>query len=127
MKVWDIMNKELGISRDITVTFRKSVSVRPYETEVVEATTTIRIDKPISGSMRMLITACAQAQLEYEVYTNLMAKGLVQVAEFQIREKNLSDLLDHLKSVCESYNENVEEQLNALGMRIMENSNGQNV
>lgn len=127
MNIWDVMNKGLGKSGTITVTFRKTVSIKPYESEIIEATTTLNIDREISGSLRMMVLAAAHAQLEYEVYVNLLAKGLVPVSELQVREKNLNDALNHIKDIGEEYGEDVLSELDSLNIIKQESKYEQNV
>lgn len=54
----DILNASLGeVSNKLSVTFKKTVLVRSYETEVVEAVTEVNLDQEITGIERMFVTA----------------------------------------------------------------------
>ena len=46
-------------SSEIVANFKKTVLIRDYETEVIEATSSIKIDHPINGTERMFISIWA--------------------------------------------------------------------
>lgn len=97
------MNASLGeVSNDLTVTFKKTVLIRSYETEVIEATSTIKLDEQLVGIERMFVTAVLEIQLEYTVYTNLAIKGLVTNTEFINRKAELEEELYTIKSKADS-------------------------
>lgn len=62
---------------EIRVSFKKTVSVKPYETEVVESEAVVKVPKGISSIERMIYIAVVQAQIQYEVYLTLALKGYV--------------------------------------------------
>lgn len=66
---------------EIRVSFKKTVSVKPYETEVLESEAVVKVPKGTSGIERMLYTAIVQAQVQYEVYMMLALKGYVTQEE----------------------------------------------
>lgn len=86
-----------GRENRITVAFKKTCNVRPYESETVEATTEIVIDTSLKGYERQFVLAVAQASVELEVYNNLLAKGLISVQEHTERIKALDFLLKDLE------------------------------
>lgn len=88
----DIMQASLGeISNKLEVTFKKTVLIRDYETEVIESTTTVELDHSITGIERMFITAILQIQMEYMAYCNLAAKGIVTSIQLSERKKMLEE------------------------------------
>lgn len=94
----DILNASLGeVSNKLSVTFKKTVLVRNYETEVVEAVTTVDLDHPITGIERMFVTAILEVQMEYMVYCQLAVKGTVTQKELADRKKALEDGLYSIK------------------------------
>lgn len=94
----DIMNASIGeISNELTVTFKKTVLLRQYETEVIESSTTVKIDKTVSAIERMFITAMLQIQMEYTAYINLAAKGLVTKSQLAERKEMLEQSLYSIK------------------------------
>jgi hypothetical protein len=93
-----IMDASFGeVSNSLTVTFKKTVLTKQYETEVVEATSTIELDHPLIGIERMFITGVIQAQLEYGAYINLVSKGLVTKTELNNRKIALEEDLYSIK------------------------------
>lgn len=93
-----IMNASIGeISNELTVTFKKTVLLRQYETEVIESSTTVKIDKTVSAIERMFITAMLQIQMEYTAYINLATKGLVTKSQLAERKEMLEQSLYSIK------------------------------
>lgn len=82
----DIMSASFGeVSNKLTVTFKKTVLIRDYETEVIEATNSVEFDHPLIGIERMFVTAIIEIQMEYTAYVNLVCKGLL--TELQLKER----------------------------------------
>lgn len=102
------MDKILGASfgeasSEIKATFKKTVRIREYETEVIEIESKLDMgDKTLSGIERVLVSAILQAQLEYESYCGLCYKGLVTQEELNQRRQNLVDEIVALKAKAES-------------------------
>jgi len=93
-----IMQASLGeVSNKLNVTFKKTVLIRDYETEVIESTTSVELEHPISGIERMFITAILEIQMEYTAYINLTAKGLVTQSQFAQRKQMLEEGLYSIK------------------------------
>lgn len=87
-----IMSSTIGeASSTIRASYKKTVLIRQYETEVIELDTTLTIDKEVSNAERILISALLQAQLEYSAYINLANKGLVTQSELDKRKKELEE------------------------------------
>lgn len=99
----DIMQSSLGESNnELTVNFKKTVLIREYETEVIEATSSIKFDKPLNGIERMFITAILQIQMEYTSYINLATKGLVTQTQLSERKSSLEEDITILKLKAEA-------------------------
>ena len=99
----DIMQASLGeVSNKLTVTFKKTVLIRDYETEVIESTTSIELDHPVSAIERMFITAVLEIQMEYTAYINLAAKGLITQTQLLQRKQMLEEGLFSIKFKAES-------------------------
>lgn len=93
-----IMEASFGeISNDLTVTFKKTVLLRQYETEVIESTSTVKFDHPLVGIERMFVTAILEIQMEYTAYINLTTKGLITNTQFQQRKEELEQNLYNIK------------------------------
>jgi len=98
-----IMSASFGeVANELTVTFKKTVLIRDYETEVVEATTTVKLDKPVSGIERMFISALLQVQMEYTTYCNLATKGIVTQTQLMERKKMLEEAVFNIKYKADS-------------------------
>lgn len=103
----NVMNRALAASfgeasNTLTVSFKKTILIRDYETEVIESSTSVNIDKSISGAERAFITAIMRVQMEYEAYCNLVMKGMVTQTEFNQRKEALANDLLALKAKAES-------------------------
>lgn len=93
-----IMNASLGeVSNKLTVTFKKTVLIRDYETEVIEATNSVEFEQPLVGIERMFVTAVMEIQMEYTAYINLLSKGLITKTEFANRKAALEEGLYSIK------------------------------
>ena len=94
----DIMQASIGeVSNKLVVTFKKTVLIRDYETEVIESTSTVELDHNVTGIERMFITALLQIQMEYTAYCNLAAKGIVTNTQLAERKKMLEEGLYAIK------------------------------
>lgn len=94
----NIMEASLGeVSNELTVTFKKTVLIRQYETEVLEATTSVKFDHPLIGVERMFVAAILEIQMEYTAYINLASKGLVTQSQLTERKLILEQSLFSIK------------------------------
>lgn len=99
----NVLNSSFGeASSEMSASFKKTVLVRQYETEVVEYSTVLKIEKPISGAERVLISAMLQIQLEYSAYVDLVYKGYVTENEFNQRKTALTEEINNLTRKAES-------------------------
>ena len=93
-----ILSASLGeVSNKLTVTFKKTVLIRDYETEVIEATNSVEFDHPLVGIERMFVAAILEIQMEYTAYINLTAKGLISNTQFKQRKEELEQGLYSIK------------------------------
>lgn len=93
-----VMNASLGeVSNKLTITFKKTVLIRDYETEVIEATNSVEFDHNLIGIERMFVSAIIEMQMEYTTYINLVSKGLITQTEFASRRKTLEEALFSIK------------------------------
>lgn len=93
-----IMEASLGeVSNKLTVTFKKTVLIRDYETEVIEATNSVEFDHPLVGIERMFVTAILEIQMEYTAYINLASKGIITQSQLTERKLMLEQSLYTIK------------------------------
>ena len=93
-----IMEASLGeVSNKLTVTFKKTVLIRDYETEVIESTITVDLEEELTAIERMFVSALLQVQMEYTAYCNLAAKGIVTVQQLTERKAMLEEGLYNIK------------------------------
>lgn len=93
-----IMEASLGeVSNKLTVTFKKTVLIRDYETEVIEATNSVEFDHPLIGIERMFVTAIIEIQMEYTAYISLASKGLITNSQLAERKTMLEQSLYSIK------------------------------
>lgn len=101
----DILNSSMGEpSSKIRASFKKTVQVKSYETEVIECETELILEEALTGLERVFVTALLHAQLEYEAFINLHFKGWVSDAEFEARKTRLVNSVNIIKSKAESMN-----------------------
>jgi len=93
-----ILDASLGeVSNKITVTFKKTVLIRDYETEVIEATNSVEFDHALVGVERMFVSAIIEIQMEYTAYVNLVSKGLITGSQLKERKRMLEESLYSIK------------------------------
>ena len=94
----NIMEASLGeVSNRLTVTFKKTVLIRDYETEVIEATNSVEFDHPLIGIERLFVTAILEIQMEYTAYINLASKGIITQTQLSERKLMLEQSLYSIK------------------------------
>lgn len=103
LTIENVLDASLGeSSNQLNVSFKKTVLIRDYETEVIEASTNVVLDKELNGAERTFVTALLRVQLEYEAYCNLLMKGLVTQTAFNNRKADLEQELNLLKDKVET-------------------------
>lgn len=75
----------------LRVTFKKTLNVKAYESEVVEAEASLKVPNNLVGIERSLYLAIMQAQLEYEVYYGLAVKNQITQQELVRRSEELTN------------------------------------
>jgi hypothetical protein len=94
----DIMQASFGeVANELTVTFKKTVLQRQYETEVIESTSKVKLDNTLTGIERMFVTALIEVQLEYTTYVSLAAKGVITQSKLAERKQMLEEGLYSIK------------------------------
>lgn len=83
-------------------TFKKTVSVREFETEVVEMENTLDVPSSVTGAERALISAILRAQVEYAGYRNMCDKGFVTADEMVARVRSIESEITSLKAKAEA-------------------------
>lgn len=86
----------------LRVTFRKTVCLRQYETEVVEADFEVPVTPDDVANRLPYIESLALAKLEYGVMFNLYAAHLITEEQFAERKRQLEDAVTAQKNYCES-------------------------
>lgn len=95
----NIMRSTVGeTSSKVRASYKKTVLIRQYETEVIELETELNVERKLSGAERMLISAILQAQLEFMAYTQLGVKGLITQTELDNRKKELETSVALIKA-----------------------------
>lgn len=99
----DILNAGFGESGStVRATFKKTILIKQYETEVMECGSILNIDRPITGIERSIISAILQAQLEFTCYAELAYRGFVTGSELETRKKALTDAVNSLMAKGEA-------------------------
>lgn len=102
LSIENIMNTTFGeVSSEIRGSYKKTILVRQYETEVIEVESVLKLETEVSGAERMFISALLQVQLEYTAYCQLAFKGLVTETELKERRKQLEDGAEAIKNKAE--------------------------
>lgn len=92
MDIKQIVEANIGTSAkngELRVNFKKTVNIRQYETEVVEASLTVPLAPEDVGPRYELIEAIAFAKVEYGVLFSLLAAGRITQAEFDQRKSEM--------------------------------------
>lgn len=92
MDIKDIISANIGTCKEngsLHVSFKKTVNIRQYETEVVEASLTVPLGHEDVGHRLELVESIALAKVEYGVMFNLLAAGRITQAEFDQRKLEL--------------------------------------
>ncbi len=98
----DILRASLGESGSkIRATFKKTINIKQYESESIEAETVLEIEEGLTGAERVLLSAILQAQMEYTAFVAFLAKGQVTQAEFNQRRAELEGEIAILKGKAE--------------------------
>lgn len=100
----DIMRAKLGDipeTGELTVRFKKTTNVRQYESEVIEASMSLKCENNLTGAERMLALALMQAQLEYEVFCSLAFKGVINQTELNQRKDELEKAVNSIRAKAE--------------------------
>ena len=104
MTIEEIMGAKLGEVGEedkVSIGFKKTINIKPYESEVMEVNMDLKVPSKYSGAERMLVMAILQAQAEYEVYCMLVFKGQISREEFGERKKELEDAVEAIKRKAE--------------------------
>ena len=86
----------------LRVTFKKTVKVREYETEVMEVTNELEIDKDLKGMERIAISQILKCQAEYCVYIDMHEGGVISDDEYMIKRNEIEDKLGIIIGRAES-------------------------
>ena len=100
----DIMRAKLGDipeTGDLTVRFKKTINIRQYESEVIEASMSLKCENNLTGAERMLALALMQAQLEYEAFCSLAFKGVINQTELNQRKDELEKAVNSIRAKAE--------------------------
>lgn len=99
----NILDFSLGErSNSLEVEFKKTLFIRDYETEVIDSKVNIQLDRQLSGMQRAFVCAVVRAQLEYEAYVSLLAKGSVTQTEFMTRKTSIESEINNLIAKAEA-------------------------
>ncbi|MEM4385946.1 MAG: hypothetical protein QXD03_05305 [Candidatus Anstonellales archaeon] len=99
----DLLKINLGeASNNIKVTFRKTVNIKPYETETFEVTNEVTLNRSLTGLERFYVDAIMQAQAEYSVYANLYNRGMMSREEFKTKKEDITNFINSVKVKIES-------------------------
>ena len=97
-----ILGASLGEqSSQLKASFKKTVFVRQYESEVAEVTADLELSSGITGFERIVATAILQAQIEYQAYDQLLNKGFVTKEEMASRREMLENNVNHVIAIAE--------------------------
>lgn len=103
----DILGFDFGeAASTVRASFKKTVYVKQYETEVVEVSSQLNFDKELSGTERMLYSAILQAQIEYESLCQLAFKGFINQNELVTRRNALIEAVEAMRLKAEAMKAN---------------------
>lgn len=96
---------------DLRITFKKTVKTREYETEVMEVTQEMHLDKETTGMERVFISQLLKCQAEYATYIDLFTDGIVTKDEYIVKRKNISEKLYSMIEIAKRVGIDVEKYL----------------
>lgn len=98
----DIMKASFGeTSNIIRSSFKKTIQIKQYETEVFEGSTTLELDKNITGIERMLINAILNGQIEYEIAHQMFVRKAITESEVRAKKENIEKTINDFKQLGE--------------------------
>lgn len=90
LNIDNILSAQMGeVGGTLHVEFKRTVNTRQYESEVTSVSSSVTLEKPISGAMRMFLTGLMLAQAEYSVMCELLYKRQMSDDEFVTRRGQL--------------------------------------
>lgn len=121
MEFSEIINKKIGKAGEkgtLSVSYKKTVNIRQYETEVVEASLEVPVDVNDTDAKLEVIEAMAMAKVEFAVIYSLANKKLITVEEYERRK---AEMLNTIVGLCQGYGVD----FNSIG--VFEDNGGVNV
>lgn len=85
MNIESILSAGIGSSTEngrLRMNFKKTINIRQYETEVIEASLDIPITPNMTGAKLEMIESVALAKIEYGIMWNLLAREMITQEEF---------------------------------------------
>jgi hypothetical protein len=89
-------------SSNVRATYKKTICIREFETEVVELESNLDIGAQVSSIERTLLMALVRAQLEYTAFENLKDKGYITEADATDRKAKLEIEINAIKAKAEA-------------------------
>ena len=88
-------------SNKIKVTARKTINVKPYETEEYNAEIEVEINESITNMERTVLVEVLHISLEFSIYTQVYLRNQITQEEFLTRKQNM---LDSIMTLCNKLN-----------------------
>lgn len=90
MVLENVLKANFGESKTkISASFKKTINIAQYESEVLEAYTEITVEENLPAIVRAFIGSALQAQLEYQVLCRLLANGSITQAQYATSKANM--------------------------------------
>jgi hypothetical protein len=103
MNMQDILkNKVDNEGEEITVSYEKKINVKQYETETLSASTSLKLNRKVSGMERVYIETLLSAQLEYSIFVQAGYRGYVTQTELSNRIKEIETSMTAIVAKAES-------------------------
>ena len=81
----------------IKVMARKTINVKPYETEEYNAEIEVELDGAITNMERSVLVEVLHISLEFSIYTQVYLRNQITQEEFLTRKQNM---LDSIMTLC---------------------------
>lgn len=112
MDMTNILNSRINNKGEtITVSYEKKINVKQYETECLSASTSVVLEKPVTGIERAYIEALLLAQLEYSIYVQAGYRGYVTQAELTQRIAEIETTISALFAKAQSIGVDLKEYM----------------
>lgn len=83
LKLDDILKAKVGMTKELSASFRRVINVGNYETKTYEQSMSVELDREVTGAERDVALAVLQAQLEYNCTAKMFIDGDITEQDYR--------------------------------------------